>query len=123
MAQKKILVVDDEVILVEFIKLRLEANGYDVSTAHDGYEGLLRAEEARPDLIILDIGMKGMDGFTMLKQIRMNEKIKDTLVIMLTASGKKKEMFEAEGISDYITKPFDTEDFLTRVKKALQEGK
>lgn len=122
MAQKKILVVDDEVILVDFIKIRLEDNGYSVTTANDGFDGLLRAEEMRPDLIILDISMEPMDGYTMLKRIRQNDKIKDTRVIMLTASGKKKEMFEAEGISDYITKPFDTEDFLSRVEKAFKKG-
>jgi two-component system alkaline phosphatase synthesis response regulator PhoP len=122
MAQKRILVVDDEVILVEFIKMRLEANGYGVTTAYDGMDGLLKAEEVRPDLIILDISMARMDGYTMLKRIRQNEKIKDTRVIMLTASGKKKEIFEAEGISDYIVKPFDTEDFLSRVEKVLGKG-
>ena len=50
---------------------------------------------------------------------RQNEKIKDTRVIMLTASGKKRDLFEAEGISDYITKPFDSDDFISRVAKAL----
>jgi len=123
MIQKKILVVEDEVILVEFIKMRLEANGYSVTTANDGFDGLLRAKEVRPDLIILDISMERMDGYTMLKKIRQNEEIKDTRVIMLTASGKKREMFEAEGISDYITKPFDAEDFLSRVEKVLKKGK
>ena len=123
MIQKKILVVDDEVMLVEFIKIRLEDKGYSVTISNDGFEGLLKAEEVRPDLIILDISMEPMDGYTMFKKIRQNEKIKDTRVIMLTASGKKREMFEAEGISDYITKPFDAEDFLSRVEKVLKEGK
>ncbi|MCK5179766.1 MAG: response regulator [Candidatus Omnitrophica bacterium] len=120
MEKKKILVVDDEEMLNEFIKIRLEDNNYIVETATDGIEGLLKAEQVRPDLIILDIFMKPMDGYTMLKEVRRNEKIKDTLVIMLTASGKKKEVFEAEGISDYITKPFDSEDFVARVNKVLK---
>ncbi|MCK5083999.1 MAG: response regulator [Candidatus Omnitrophica bacterium] len=120
MEKKKILVVDDEEMLNEFIKIRLEDNNYIVGTATDGIEGLVKAEQVRPDLIILDIFMKPMDGYTMLKEVRRNEKIKDTLVIMLTASGKKKEVFEAEGISDYITKPFDSEDFVARVNKVLK---
>jgi len=123
MTQKKILVVDDEVILVDMIKMRLEANGYCVEIANDGFEGLLKAEQMRPDLIILDIGMERMDGYTMLKEVRKSATIKDTRVVMLTASGKKRDMFEKEGISDYIVKPFDTEDFLMRVEKVLKKRK
>jgi two-component system alkaline phosphatase synthesis response regulator PhoP len=120
---KKILVVDDEAMLVNMITMRLEANGYDVSGATDGLEGLSKAGLIRPDLIILDINMPGMDGYTMLKEIRRNDQMKDTQVIMLTASGKKRELFEKEGISDYITKPFDTEDFLLRVDAVLKKAK
>jgi len=123
MANKKILIVDDEVMLVDLLTLRLEDNGYDVASANDGFEGLSMAVQLHPDLIILDIFMAGMDGYTMLKEIRKNDQMKDTKVIMLTASGKKRELFEKEGISDYITKPFDTEDFLSRVDKVLNRGK
>ena len=119
MAAKKILIVDDEVMLVELLKIRLEDNGYDVTSANDGFEGLSKAIEMSPDLIILDINMEGMDGYTMLKEIRRNDHTKNTNVIMLTASGKKRELFEKEGISDYITKPFDTEDFISRVNAVL----
>ena len=119
MANKKILIVDDEVMLVELLKIRLEDNGYDVTSANDGFEGLSKAIETSPDLIILDINMEGMDGYTMLKEIRKNDHIKDTKVIMLTASGKNKELFEKEGISGYITKPFDAEDFVSEVNGVL----
>lgn len=123
MAKKKILVVDDEIMLVDLLKIRLEDNGYDVDSANDGFEGLSVAEAMRPDLIILDINMKGMDGYTMLKEVRKNDQIKDTNIIMLTASGKNRELFEKEGISDYITKPFDTEDFLSRVDKVFKKNR
>jgi two-component system OmpR family response regulator len=123
MAGKKILVVDDEVMLVDLLQIRLEAGGYEVETAHDGLEGLSKAQKVHPDLIILDIGMEGMDGYTMLKELRKTVGIQDTKVIMLTASGKKRELFEKEGISDYIVKPFDTEDFLARVARILEKGK
>ena len=122
MAQKTILIVDDEVILVDLLKIRLEANGYIVETAYDGIEGLAQAEKVRPNLIILDIDMAKMDGYTMLKKLRSNEKNKDISVIMLTASGKMRDVFEKEGISDYILKPFDTEDFLKRVDKVFKKG-
>lgn len=123
MAAKKILIVDDEVMLVELLKIRLEDNGYDVASANDGFEGLSKAIEMSPDLIILDINMEGMDGYTMLKEVRKNDQIKSTNIIMLTASGKKRELFEKEGISDYITKPFDTEDFVSRVNEVLGKKK
>ena len=123
MPQKEILIIDDEEMLVEFVKIRLEASGYAVETAFDGIQGLSKAEITRPDLILLDIFMKPMDGYTVLKEVRATEKIKDTPIIMLTASGKKRELFEAEGISDYITKPFDSDDLVKRIKKTLKEKK
>ena len=123
MARSKILVVDDESMLVDLLQMRLEANGYEVERAYDGNEGLSKAEKTRPDLIILDIGMAGMDGYTMLKELRRREGLKDTKVIMLTASGKMREVFEKEGISDYITKPFEAEVLLASVGKALKGGK
>ena len=123
MAGKKILVVDDEVILVDLLQIRLEAGGYEVETAHDGLEGLSKTESMRPDLIILDIGMEGMDGYTMLKELRKKDGNKDTKVIMLSASGKMREIFEKEGISDYIIKLFDAYDLLTCVAKVIKEGK
>jgi len=123
MPNKKILIVDDEVMLVEMLRMRLEDNGYDVESAHDGLEGLSKAEQVRPDLIILDIGMEGMDGYTMLKEIRKNDQLKSIDVVMLTASGKKRELFEKEGISDYITKPFETEEFLSKINDIVKKKK
>ena len=123
MAGKRILVVDDEVMLVNLLQMRLEANGYEVEVAYDGQEGLSKTAKTRPDLIILDINMEGMDGYTMLKELRKMEGIKDTKVIMLSASGKMRGIFEKEGISDYITKPFDADDLLACVAKVIKEGK
>lgn len=120
MEKKKILIVDDEAELVELVKMRLEANGYAVVTANSGLEGLSRAGAERPDLIILDIGMAEMDGYTMLQKVREKEEIKNTPVIMLTAYSKMKDLFEMEGISDYIVKPFDPQDFLLRVSRVLK---
>lgn len=118
--KKKILIVDDEIELVDFVKMRLEANGYTVVTANSGLEGLSRAGQERPDLIILDIGMAEMDGYTMLQKVREKEEIKNTPVIMLTAYSKMKDLFEMEGISDYIIKPFEPQDFLLRVARVLR---
>lgn len=123
MAKKKILVVDDEVDLVELVKIRLEANGYQVITAHSGLEGLSKATSELPDLVVLDIAMADMDGYTTLQKLREEDKTKDIPVIMLTAYAKMKSLFEMEGISDYIVKPFDPQDFLVRVGKVLKKRK
>jgi CheY-like chemotaxis protein len=123
MAKKKILVVDDEVELVELVKLRLEANGYEVVMANSGLEGLSKASSESPNLIVLDIGMAEMDGYTVLQKLKEDEKTKDIPVIMLTAYAKMQSLFEMEGISDYIVKPFDPQDFLARVDKVLKKKK
>ncbi|MCK5178100.1 MAG: response regulator [Candidatus Omnitrophica bacterium] len=121
MSKKKILIVDDEVDLVELIKIRLEANNYEVITANSGLEGLSKATSEVPDLIVLDIGMAEMDGYTALQKLREEEITKEIPVIMLTAYAKMQPLFEMEGISDYIVKPFDPQDFLVRVEKVLKK--
>ncbi len=121
MSKKKILVVDDEMELIELVKIRLESDGHEVIIANSGLDGLSKAAIESPDLIILDIGMAEMDGYTMLQKLREDEALKDTPVIMLTAYAKMKSLFEMEGISDYIVKPFDPQDFLVRVNKVLKK--
>jgi DNA-binding response OmpR family regulator len=120
-SKKKILIIDDEIELVNLVKMRLEANGYDVLTANSGLEGLSQAISALPDLVVLDIAMPEMDGYTTLQKLKGDEKTKDIPVIMLTAYGKMKSLFEMEGVSDYIVKPFDPKDFVSRVNKVLEE--
>ena len=123
MPKKKILIVDDEIELVDLVKIRLEARGYDVVTANSGLEGLSKAAREQPDLIILDIAMAEMDGYSTLQKIRCDETLKETPVIMLTAYAQMKSLFEMEGISDYIVKPFDAHDFVSRVENVLKKGK
>ncbi len=123
MPKKKILIVDDEIELVDLVKIRLEARGYDVVTANSGLEGLSKAAREQPDLIILDIAMAEMDGYSTLQKIRCDETLKETPVIMLTAYAQMKSLFEMEGISDYIVKPFDAHDFVARVENVLKKGK
>ena len=123
MPKKKILIVDDEIELVDLVKIRLEARGYDVVTANSGLEGLSKAAREQPDLIILDIAMAEVDGYSTLQKIRCDETLKETPVIMLTAYAQMKSLFEMEGISDYIVKPFDAHDFVARVENVLKKGK
>lgn len=123
MSKKKILVIDDEVELVEAVKIRLESEGYEVLPAYDGDEGLKKIEEEKPDLIILDIVMPQMDGYTFTKEIKSNPDAKDLPIIILTARDKMEDLFGIEGVTEYIVKPFDHRDLLDRIRKLLNEKK
>ncbi|MFO8102018.1 MAG: response regulator [Dehalococcoidia bacterium] len=126
MADKsKVLIVDDDPDLVESVKLVLQTK-YEVITASDGDEGLKKAREENPDLVILDVIMPVKDGFTAAEQIKKDEKLSEIPVIMLTSYGERKSetsipaskgmTLEAE---DYIEKPFKPEDLLKRVEDLL----
>ena len=118
---KKILVVDDEPELVKALKIRLESAGYEVIPAYDGEEGIMKAREENPDLIVLDIMMPKMDGFTTLKELKKRSKNKPLPpVIVLTAKPKMQDLFATEGIKDYVVKPFEHQDLLDRIDKLLK---
>jgi adenylate cyclase len=116
---KKILIVDDELEFAEMIQMRLEANGYDVITAPDGQTGYDAAEQQRPDLILLDVMMPGMDGFQTLRKLRRSDKTRATPVIMLTARGESSAIFKAQelGVMDYLIKPCDSQELLQLVRR------
>ena len=114
---KKILIVDDEADIVRLLQTRLEANGYEVSTAGDGRSGLERMEGDRPDLILLDVMMPRMDGFSFVKELRKQEHQQAVPIIVLTAKEMMSDIFKMEGVSDYIVKPFETEQLLATIQK------
>ena len=121
MANKKILVVDDEPHLVQMVKRRLEANRYDVVTAKDGEEGLKKASSEKPDLIVLDVTMPTIDGFEMLKRLKSDDQTRSIPVIMLTASGRTNDIFEGQKLkaTDYLIKPFEPDDLLKAIKRCI----
>jgi DNA-binding response OmpR family regulator len=116
---RKILLVDDEPEFVEMIQMRLEANGYQVVTAHNGEDGIQKAQEENPRLILLDVMMPGMDGMQTLHEIRRTPGIKDIPVVMLTAKGESKSIFKAQdrGATDYLIKPCESKDLLDIARK------
>jgi len=120
--QAKILVVDDEPDLVSTIQCRLEWCNCEVITAANGREGLEKAENDRPDLILLDTNMPVMNGHEMLKHLRGNSDLKDIPVIMVTVICEPKDIATASsyGIADYVTKPFDFTELMEKVAKALE---
>ena len=122
MAKKKILVVDDEPSVLKVLKRRLESKNYEVITAEDGLEGLEKALEQRPDLVISDIMMPTMDGYTFIKKLKAKPGLSDVPILILTAKEKMQDLFLFEGIKacDYIVKPFETEELLNKITQLLQ---
>ena len=116
---KKILVVDDEREILEMTRKRLERSGYKVLTASDGKEGIKKTVEEKPDLILLDIVMPDMDGFTMLRKLKGHSSTSLIPVIMLSAKGECDSLLKGEdfGALDYFIKPFDWQELLKYIKK------
>ncbi len=117
MIKKKILVIDDEPTFVKMITARLSANNYEVVTAPNGEEGLRLTEVEKPDLIVLDVMMPMMDGYTFVRELKAAGC--DTPIIMLTAKEKMEELFKIEGVDDYMVKPYEPEVLLQKIKKYI----
>jgi len=118
----RVLIVDDEPNIRKAVGILLKSEGFEVDFAGNGEEGLSRMEEAAPDLVLLDMFMPKLSGRAVCERIRANPKFKGVKVIFLTVamfSGKGKSELSGLDISDYITKPFENEDLVARVKKAL----
>lgn len=119
---QKILLVDDEVDILEFISYNLEKDGYKVYTAQNGLEAIKMAEKKLPDLIILDVMMPEMDGIAACEEIRKIPALQNTVIAFLTARSEDYSQiagFEA-GADDYITKPIRPKVLISRVKALLK---
>jgi two-component system alkaline phosphatase synthesis response regulator PhoP len=117
---KKILLVDDEKDIVETLKFRLQSSGYEVVVAYDGHEALEKVKE-QPDLILLDIMMPGMDGFTVLQRLKEDFGTRSIPVVMLTCRRDSASVFQAQDLEadEYLMKPVDAEKLLKVVKKHI----
>jgi len=123
MSNRKILVVDDEQDICDFVKNFFQERGYDVFTASSGDEALTIVKTNRPELILLDIKMKGMDGIATLRHLKDIDK--NLKVIMVTALDDQEKMDEAcrLGACEYITKPLVLDHLEQTVEKNLREIK
>jgi phosphate regulon transcriptional regulator PhoB len=117
-----ILIIEDEKDIAEAIEYNLSKEGYKVSKAFDGTNGLRAAQAKSPDLIILDLMLPGIDGFEICKQLKKDAKTSHIPIIMLTAkSGEVDKVLGLElGADDYITKPFSMRELVARVKTVLK---
>ena len=120
--KKKILVVDDEEDIQKLLKIRLEQESFIVTTADDGKKGAEAAEAEAPDLILLDIMMPNVDGYSCLKEIRRIQKTKDIPVVMLSGKEEEKvrDLFAFQKISGYIEKPFELDNLVAKIKEILK---
>lgn len=115
----KILVIDDDPTIRHLLHVMLKGEGYPVEVAEDGAEGLEKYKTFRPDLLILDIMMPKMDGYTFLLELKKIADTRSVSIIVLTAQEQMRDIFKLEGVNDYVVKPFDMEDFLRKVHKRL----
>ena len=116
-----LLVVDDDAFIARLLEIELSAAGYDVRTAGSGDRALELAYERCPDLILADVMMPNMDGFELTRRVRMDERISNAKVILLTARGLSADRLEgfAVGADDYVIKPFDTPELVARIGEIL----
>ena len=120
--KSRILLVDDEPGIRSAVQAYLIDEGFDVSTAIDGEDGLQKAKQILPDVIITDVMMPRCDGYELLKKLREDERLGGTPVIFLTAKGMtidRTQGYQA-GVDDYIAKPFDPDEMVARVKNVVQ---
>ena len=125
MEQYRILLVDDEPDILEFLSYNLRKEGYEVVTSLNGKDGLAKAKAFRPHLAILDVMMPEMDGIETCREIRLVKELKNTLVIFLSARGEDYSQiagFDA-GADDYVTKPIKPRVLVSRIKALLRRYK
>lgn len=120
-----ILIVDDEDVILELVSFNLQKEGFDVVTASDGQEALAKVAASRPDLVVLDWMLPGIDGLEVCRHIRKNPETADIPVIMLTARGEEvdKILGLELGANDYVTKPFSPRELAARIKAHLRARK
>ena len=117
--ERKVVVVEDDINIAELLRLYLEKDGFAVTVSHDGAEGLRLAEELKPDLVMLDIMLPGMDGWQVCKRLRQTSNVP---IIMLTAKGETEDKVQGleMGADDYIVKPFEVKELLARIHAVLR---
>ena len=119
---KKILIIEDEEIMIDLLQKKLTVEGYEISVARDGKEGLEKMKEVKPDLILLDIIMPKMGGFEVMEEMQKDRELKKIPVIVVSNSGQPVEIDKAQtlGAKDWLIKTeFDPQEVIDKVKKQI----
>ncbi len=114
---KSILIIDDDPTLLTMLKSFLESHGYVVDTADGGEKGLEQIKIKVPDLIVLDVQMPKMNGYTFVMELKKDVAMNAVPIVVLTAKEGMSEIFKVEGVKEYMTKPFHPQKFLELIKK------
>ena len=122
MTKETILIVDDEEDIIELIQYNLKNEGYSILTADAGEQAIKIAKQARPDLIVLDLMLPGMDGLEVTRYLRSNEETRDLPIVILTAKGEESDIITGLelGANDYISKPFSPKVLVARIRAILR---
>jgi len=121
--QKRILFIEDEPDQITMISLRLKKNGYEVIASLDGEEGLQKAVAEKPDLILVDVIMPGIDGFEVCRRLRKDPATERIPIISTTAAGMDdvEQQCLAAGADDCVRKPYDSSDLLMKISRLLEK--
>lgn len=121
MACGKILLIDDDHDFRQLIEFDLKRRGYQVVTASDGEEGLQKVKSEKPGLVLVDIKMPKMDGYTFVRRLRREEEGRDLPLIVLTSFEPMRDMFQMEGVQDYFVKSANIEKLLLTIEKHFKD--
>lgn len=124
MSKRKIVIIEDEPDILEVLSYNLRREGFDILTANDGLVGLALVKKEKPDLVLLDLMLPGMDGIELCTTIKKHPDTQNTLLIMVTAKGEESDIVLGLGVGadDYISKPFSPKELVARVKAVLRRG-
>lgn len=124
MDAKKVVVIEDDPDILELIEYNLRREGFEVATATSGRSGLSAIGREKPDIVLLDLLLPGLDGLDVCRRLRSVETTRDVPVIMVTARGEERDVVEglAAGADDYVHKPFSPRELIARVQAVLRRG-
>ena len=121
MPGNKVLIVDDDQDFSQLLAFDLKKKGYTVVSACNGEEGLEKVKLEKPDLIVLDIKMPKMDGYTFVRRLKKDDENKDIPVVVLTSYEPMKDMFQLEGVKDYFVKSVDMQGLMKAIDAYLKD--
>lgn len=121
MPGNKILIVDDDQDFAQLLGFDLKKRSYEIAFAGNGEEGLEKVKSEKPDLIVLDIKMPKMDGYTFVRHLKKDEENRDIPVVVLTSYEPMKDMFQLEGVKDYFVKSVDMQGLVKTIDSYLKE--
>ncbi len=124
MSKRKIIIIEDEPDILEVLSYNLRREGFEILACTDGSQGLAMVKREKPDLVLLDLMLPGMDGVEICTAIKKNPDTHNTLIIMVTAKGEESDIVLGLGVGadDYISKPFSPKELVARVKAVLRRG-